>query len=713
MADLSQLERALLAADAAAQKGNQQAAEDAKLLAQEIQRLRGAAALEGRSSPDPTEANRQAMEGMKDAQAEAFVQENPIGSRVAAFNAGLPFVGEWVDEAQEAVLGPQAAAYTRQATESMERARPGQSAALRVAGGVTGSLPALAAAPLTAAAPASLWGQATLGGLLGMLGGRVEGKISGMGRGEPGSRVESGNEGGITGAAIGAVTGTAAPMVAEGLKQLVLRLRGLDVKAIASELGIGDDAAKAIKLALDGEDMGQAAANLTRGGDDAMLAEASQGTRALADTAGQQGGRAATIMRDATTQRSAAAAGKVTDALDDSFRVPPGTDVVPFGTTPKQMDQLKRAGIGRSYQEAYSTPIDYSQGPGRNIEALMKRVPKGAWAKARQLIEMDPNIPDEIRTQFLASIGEDGTVTMSKLPSVLELDYVTRALNDVAKAGDGKGALGGATNEGRIFGNLAKAIRKNVRDAVPAYGKALDAAGTEIGIKEAAEFGATMFRPSTSRQMVREALAGAPKAEREAMKTAARQAIDDSIANVRRLQSKPGTEVGEAIKAVKDLSSRAAQDKLAMLLGKDEAARLVGRLDEASTAFEIQAAMAQNSKTAVRQAVGKQVEEATAPNVAQRILAGEPIQAAKRLAQIATGNTPEAQAAKAAGIWEEIASALTQKKGATARAALDRVQKAMSGQPMKEDEARVLARLVTTALGSAAYQTGTRALEAR
>ena len=232
---------------------------------------------------------------------------------------------------------------------------------------------------------------------------------------------------------------------------------------------------------------------------------------------------------------------------------------------------------------------------------------------ARKLIDMDPNIPAAIKQQYLVSIAEDGSLVAGKLPSVLEVDYVTRALNDVAQAGDGKGALGRGTNEGRIYGNLSRELRTATKAAVPEYWTALEAAGTEIGIQKAREVGATFLQQATTRRDVAEAMAGMPQAEVLAVKAAVREHIDDTIANVRRTMSRPGTDAGEAVKALKDLSSRAAQTKLGYILGDKEAAKLADRLDEASTAFEIGAALQQNSKTAVRQSVQGSIEQSTAP----------------------------------------------------------------------------------------------------
>jgi hypothetical protein len=296
---------------------------------------------------------------------------------------------------------------------------------------------------------------------------------------------------------------------------------------------------------------------------------------------------------------------------------------------------------------------------------------------------------------------------------VIELDYVTRALNDVAKGGDGKGALGGNTNEGRIYGNLSKGIRDQLKTAVPEYRQALEYASTEIGIKDARDFGATILRPNVTRAEVAERLIGAPEAERLAAKAAVRQSIDDTLANTRRLMTRPDTDVGEAMKAVKDLTTRASRTKIGTVLGRNAADKLMDEIDKASTAFEIQAAMAGNSRTAVRQAVQGSVDKSTEPGVVSKLLAGEPLQATKRLAQIFTGATPEAQQAAKAGIYEEIARALTQTRGQDAERAMMGIQRAMAGQSITDAQAQRIARVTVTALTAGGYPAGTQAIQSQ
>lgn len=653
----------------------------------------------GMTSPDPTAANALAQGNMQSAMDAGTVAANPLAARVGAFSKGVPFIGEYYDEAVGAIGGDAAKDRVRTIQSAFERNNPRENLALGIGGGVVGSLPALGAVGPVAAATSrmGLGLRSVIGAGAGAVAGATEGAVSGYGAGEGDTRGESAMERGLIGGAVGMGVGAAAPMVAEGVSRFVQYLKGADIPAIAQSLGIRPDAAKAIKVALEAEDVGRAVANINRGGPDAMLAEAGPATQALASGTMASGGRATSIIRDAIDDRVTKGAAGVRSAMDDAFK--PGTSLIP--RPPK---------LGTAYDAAYRKPIDYSTPQGSSIERLWGRVPNEVKARARKLIEMDPDIPDDIKEQFLISIQPDGSSVIGKLPSVLELDYATRSLNDVAKRGDGMGALGGSTNEGRLYGNLSRALRENVKKIVPEYRQALDYASTEIGIQQAREFGQTAMRANVTRADVLESLKGAPLSERLAMKAAVRQTIDDQLANVRRTMSKAGadTDVREAIKGVKDLSSRSARAKLATILGPKEAVKLTRELDKAATAFEIGDALARNSDTAIRQAVQKSVDESASPSVVSRLLAGEPVNATQRFAQIFTGATPEAEAAVKAGIYEDIARALTQTKGPNASRALQGIRQVMAGQAVTEKRAQEIARLTVTALGGLAYQAGTQ-----
>jgi hypothetical protein len=90
---------------------------------------------------------------------------------------------------------------------------------------------------------------------------------------------------------------------------------------------------------------------------------------------------------------------------------------------------------------------------------------------------------------------------------------------------------------------------------------------------------------------------------------------------------------------------------------------------------------------------------------------GEPVNATKALIQAVTGYTDEFTAQQRQKVYADIAKALTQKKGASAKAALDYIDKAMKGQPLTAAQNEFVAQQVGAALFSTATPQATRAME--
>lgn len=615
------------------------------------------------------------------------IDENPIAARAQEVVRGTPFIGSYADEVVGAI-SPQAGANMAATSQAMQRERPKETMALNLGGAVAGSIPmALAAGPsLMANASTNIGGRALQAGGLGLAAGGAEGAIYGAGEQE-GGRGRNAAVGGAVGAGAGLVLGGAAPYVAAGFKNLITRLRGSDVKVIAKELSISPEAAGVIRDALRTGSEADAMTALQRAGPDAMLADAGKSASTLLDAAAASGGTASQIAQPAVSARAQAATGKIVSVLDRTLGAPKGEQelitAVRTGSAPAR---------SAAYDAAYAQPINYASGEGRRLEGLMGRVPASAWRRASQLMSLD----GDSSMQKLFTIGDDGAVTVQTMPDVRQLDYITRALNDVASEADGAGKLGGTTDLGRSTGNLSKAIRQTVRSAVPEYGTALDTAAGAISERNAIETGYTLLNRTTRREDIAQAMGSASRAEREAAKQGVRASIDDAMSSVTRTMSDPDTTTREGILALRDMSSRSNATKLRILLGQDAANELLGEVDQAATAFELRAAIAENSKTAIRTSIQKGVEARADGGVLSAIKSGEPVNAAKRIIQALSGETPEAVELRRMGIYEDIATALTQTKGARAKNALLRINSAINGQDMSEQSARFIANTLTT-----------------
>lgn len=150
--------------------------------------------------------------------------------------------------------------------------------------------------------------------------------------------------------------------------------------------------------------------------------------------------------------------------LDATFGAPLGVNNV--STALRTGSQPARSA---AYDAAYATPIDYASDAGRNLESLIGRVERaapGTIALANRLMAGE-GVQSQ---QIMANVAEDGSVTFTRMPDTQQIDYITRALNHMAESGDGRGAMGGTTDIGRVLGNLARDIRGSLREVNPQYG---------------------------------------------------------------------------------------------------------------------------------------------------------------------------------------------------------------------------------------------------
>lgn len=664
------------------------------------------------------------------------IAQHPIAARGAKFVQGVPFAGEYADEVIGATFGPAAMQATRATQSAMDRENPVESTALGVAGGVAGSIPlAMAVGPtVLAQAPAALPAQMAAGAASGAAAGAIEGAVSGYGAGNDGSRAASAAQRGLIGGALGGIMGGVAPAVAKGAGNLWQRYKGSDVKVIADELGISDAAARVVKKAIEGDDLVAAQAAIDRAGSGGMLADAGPGTQKLLDAAAVYGNKAPGMVRDVVDSRAAASGRAMQEQLDVTFGRPgatTSTDVAIYDpefaarqaetvkreadgwVRPSGIEGIKREirrstaeGRSKAYEAAYAAPIDYSSNSGTMLESLFKRVPAAAWRRADELMRLE----GEQSQQILAQIADDGSVTLSRLPDVRQIDYLTRALNDVADAADGQGKLGGTTAVGRATGNLSKAIRSTLRSAVPEYGKALDTAADAISRTKATDLGRNILRAGTSREDVIMGLKDASKAEIAAAKAGVRQYLDDTLANVRASITSPTADINEFRKLAQELRSRASREKLTALLGKQQADALYSTLDKELTSLELRAALATNSKTAARQGVNDSVMAETGPGVLNRLAQIDPLHPNKLIVESLTGTSDAARQLRAGGIYDEIANVLLTKKGTDAKLALSIIDKARKGQPITDAQAQLIGRAVGTSVLIGGHQTGTQAL---
>lgn len=492
--------------------------------------------------------------------------------------------------------------------------------------------------------------------LAGSADGAIGGGLYGAGSGtDATSRLTEGAKGAGFGAFIGGAFPVASDLIGGAYKGA---RNWVNSGKIAQQADVNPETLRLLGsiLEADGSLSSVGQANMARAGQDAMLADAGPNARAVLDTAIQRGGPGAVEARQAVAGRTDRAAKAIASALDSSLGAPEGVTAARSA-----IRQGSASARGSAYDDAYKAAIDYAEPRGQAIESIVKnRVPQSAIAEANALMRAEGHTS----SQILAKVADDGSVVFEKLPDVRQLDYITRGLNEVADQADGAGKLGGTTAKGRAYQNLSGEIRDQLRDLVPAYGKALETAADPIRRSKAVELGSKMLSPSMTRDQVEEAVRGMTGPERDALAQGIRSRLDDALANVTRTVQDGDTGAREAIKAIKDLSSRANREKLTSAIGKEKADALFEEIDRAATSFDLRASVAENSKTYARQATERGISDRVQPGAAGKAAQGEGIQATKRIVQALTGMTPERLRGKEDQVYSELARLLTRQGGA-------------------------------------------------
>jgi len=629
-----------------------------------------------------------------------------LGTIGATGMSGVPFVGEYLDEA--AGMGdPVRTEVARQRMGQFAEEHPKTALATKVAGGLSAAVPAaIAAAPfVAAAAPTSMVGQVGTGLVLGTGGGTAEGFVSGYGRGtDPESRMEEAKRGAIIGGATGGVTGAAAPLVVAGAKPAFRKVAdALNLRQQTAQSGLSRPSRDILTRAMDadGSFTGQGAQNIQRAGPDAMLADSGPNARTILDTAIQRSGKAGNVARDAIENRATAANRQLTQSFDDTLGPPQG-----IRSAARDIAKSSSGARGAAYDAAYASPINYADDAGRRIEDVLSRIPPRIQRAAIDRANEAMTAGGRRNMQIFADIADDGTVTFRQPPNVEQLDMIKRELGNMgAEAVD---QFGRPMAEGRMMTGLARELRDALGDAVPDYRTAVQLGGDKIAEDNALALGQRLLSRSTTRETVAEMAQGMTDAQRRQAATGLRSTLDEQLAQVQRTVMDGNLDAREAVKAIKDLSSRANREKVSLIVGEDQAAQLFDQIDRAAMSLDLRAGVTQNSKTYARGSMDEIIKEASEPGAVGSLMDLKPAVAIQKVAKAVFGRSDTARREITDRTYEELARVLTQARGGQAQQALRNLQVIAARSPQNERLARALAQRTGLALGAAGYQTGTR-----
>lgn len=528
---------------------------------------------------------------------------------------------------------------------------------------IVGAIPtAIATAP--ASLPASLVGRMAIGAA----GSAAQGAAYGFGTGEGGAVDRAANS--AIPAALGGVLGAAAPAVGAGARAVGERFA---TGRAAQDVGVSRPAYNLLTQTLGADDSltGAGAQRLAAAGPNAMLADAGPNARSMLDTIIQRSGPASREATRAVEGRAAQAGQQINNALDNTFGAPQGRETLEQG-----IRDAARTPTNDLYTQAYrANPSVESRAVDRILET-----PAGREALKRAAVTMqndrsrmgmpDAELAEQVRD--LVARGEMDPVKggVARGLNLRSLDLVKQELWDIAqsqRASDGINMVDTAASRAtkglwRDFVNAldeadvtARTGPNSTRPEGGFYRQARALAQDSAENRAAVRLGTDLLSPSTTRDSVRVSLDGMAPTERAFVARGIRSQIDDTLANVRRAISDPNVDAREAVKAVKDLSSRAAREKVALVIGDDAADTFFGQLDQAATALELRASVAQNSKTFARQSMNEQMQAMTDDGVVNALRSGKPVNAGQRFVQMLFNRT----AADKGRIRDELDSEMT------------------------------------------------------
>lgn len=526
---------------------------------------------------------------------------------ITALLRGVPFAGEWMDEAAGGIAGAfggDSEAHRDRfnvINDAYQIAEPTRNLVANVEGGIVSTaVPMLQGAKLLNSG--SLLSRISKGAGLGALFGGAEGAVSGAGAADEGARAEGAKQGALFGTVTGAGIGALIPGGGALAGALYRSAAGRKAREAARNLGMREDVAGLLgdRVRADASGTQQ---YLDAAGESATLGGLGPSTRGLLDSVANAPGPGAAIARENVTDIVEGASDRFTQTLDDVLGAPSGPQGIQAGIMTGT-----RTARNEAYNAAYSTPINYADEAGVRLQGLLDRVDPAVVKRAERLMQSE-GVPSE---QIMASVDVDGRVLFDTLPDVRQINYITRALRDTAGFAGGLGR-----DEARVTKALAAEIRGTLDELVPDYATARNIAGDAISEREAVDFGRTMLRPSVTREDVSLEIANMGQAELARVRQGLRGQIDDAMANVKRGLTRTDSDPQSVLKPLRDLTSPAAREKVAAILGPDEASRLFGMLDEAEQAFSLRTVT--GSQTAQRLQNERAIDELLPQGVARTI----------------------------------------------------------------------------------------------
>lgn len=652
---------------------------------------------------------------------EDIVNQDTFLARGGVFQSGYLFVGEGMDEAYEIAgnsLGKDGAKLREEYNlrlKAFKETRPKEYMAWKAAGAIYSTLPAMIALPSTmytwmASLPLPL--AVGAGSATGGVFNTVEGAVSGWLASEDGQReteaMNRGLEQGMFGLMLGGIIPVAPKFLAWGWHSVRNGIMKDPIDKIAEGFQISKGAAKMLQetILASGESLEAVLAKMRGGaGSQAMVGDATEATKTLLDMIAASGNEAAEIVTGNIVKRSETVAASNTKTLDKNIaQLPliPGTkksEGLYQDATQVAENIAKKSAPARekAYTKAYNTKLNYNSDAGAELLDVLKRIPNdlktAATKEANDILQMEGK---EIG-QMVLEVGQDGLLKFKTQPNMMQLDYIKRALSELAY--DPLKVSGLSKSAGNMRYQLSEALKK----LNPNYAKALKLGQEKITRENAVEIGENALKPGKeftyaklSKKLSDKNIG---KEEREMVKMGLRAELDRMLGNVKSTAAK-GEDIQAMDKLLKEFSSKNAKKKLKLIITDDkEYNRLVKELNKAKAVLALQNAVNINSKTYTRTALAEKIDEVVQGGAVKTLFmrGNIPLASTKLIDNVLQVKKITKQ--DRAIIMRELAQVMVEQRGSKATKQFTELYRAFKDNAVSERQLRELTNFMASRLG--------------
>jgi hypothetical protein len=357
---------------------------------------------------------------------------------------------------------------------------------------------------------------------------------------------------------------------------------------------------------------------LTKIGPEATLADLDPRLTQMAGTIAAKPGPGQQTLRGALESRNAGASDRIISAADAAMGKP-----VDLEATGQAIYSAAKKSAGPLYNEAYGAALPVAS---EDMSAVLSSpFGKQAVSKARQMALSDTAGPESqmlskqptqapaqaplpdwaqgviakggpAADRLTAALEKSGVIQKAPEPTppdVRGLHLIRQSYDDMINAAQRQGNA----NKARVLQAQRSIIDEQLKSVEPF--KQADSIYSDMSrIREAMQGGLNAFKNNQTPQDVAAAMNGMSQAERAAFQQGARAAVRGTM----------GTARNDAAAARAMFSKDFNQEKLAAILGKDEADKLLGRVSAEATYANTDQRVLRNSETAAR-AYGKDALE--------------------------------------------------------------------------------------------------------